>query len=79
MTMIGVSRTIEAEDGIRCSGIHQRFKIENTILKADLSRVMWIENVIHLGGNRETRGVIGQIAKTVKRTPERTRKNEKSI
>ncbi|KAE9421366.1 hypothetical protein Angca_007313, partial [Angiostrongylus cantonensis] len=67
-TMLGVSRFTQVRDGIRCSDLRQRLKIEDAVLYAKQSKLRWAGHVIHMNDNQWTRVVSDWIPRDVKHT-----------
>ncbi|KAE9421587.1 hypothetical protein Angca_004717, partial [Angiostrongylus cantonensis] len=56
-TMLGVSRFTQIREGILCSDLRQRSKIEDAVLFAEQSKIRWAGQVMHMNDNRWTRAV----------------------
>ncbi|VDL79794.1 unnamed protein product [Nippostrongylus brasiliensis] len=72
--VLGVTRFIQARDGIRSSELRRQSKIKDAVAWAKLSRIRWgsqVRPTMRFRGDRWTRAVTDWIPRDVRRTPGR--------
>ncbi|WKX93379.1 hypothetical protein Q1695_010991 [Nippostrongylus brasiliensis] len=69
--MLGVTRFIQARDGIRSSELRRQSKIRDAVAWAKLSKIRWAGHVMRFRDDRWTRAVTDWIPRDVRRTPGR--------
>ncbi|VDL63964.1 unnamed protein product [Nippostrongylus brasiliensis] len=69
--MLGVTRFIQARDGIRSSELRRQSKIRDAVALAKLSKIRWAGHVMRFRDDRWTRAVTDWIPRNVRRTPGR--------
>ncbi|WKX89001.1 hypothetical protein Q1695_008561 [Nippostrongylus brasiliensis] len=67
--MLGVSRFIQARDGVRSSELRRQSKIRDAVEWAKLSKIRWDGHVMRLRDDRWMRAVTDWIPQDVRRTP----------
>ncbi|WKY07725.1 hypothetical protein Q1695_007305 [Nippostrongylus brasiliensis] len=69
--MLGVTRFVQARDGIRSSELRRQSKIRDAVAWAKLSKIRWAGHVMRFRNDRWTRAVTDWIPRDVRRTPDR--------
>ncbi|KAE9418314.1 hypothetical protein Angca_009265, partial [Angiostrongylus cantonensis] len=67
ITMLGVSRFTQVQDGIRSSDLRQLSKIKDAVLYSKQSKIWWAGHVMRMNDNRWTMAVSEWIPRDVKR------------